>query len=165
VALVNATDVNIGDSLYLDTPVTYPAIPTFAPELFASVRPRDVSKQKQFKKGLEQLGEEGVVQVMHREGDPTPVLAAVGQMQFEVFAHRLANEFNAPVEFGATRERIARLTDRASADKMKGTPGLEVLLGSKGRMLALFESERWLERQMETHPDWVLDSIRTGLMD
>ena len=165
VALVNATDVNIGDSLYVDQSVVYPPIPTFAPELFASVRPRDVSKQKQFKKGLEQLGEEGVVQVMHREGDPTPVLGAVGQMQFEVFSHRLANEFNSPVEFGATRERIARLTDRETADKMRGTPGLEVLFGSKGRMLALFESPRWLDRLVEQHPDWVLDSIRTGLMD
>ena len=102
---------------------------------------------------------------MHREGDPTPVLGAVGQMQFEVFSHRLANEFNSPVEFGATRERIARLTDRDTADKMRGTPGLEVLIGSKGKMLALFESPRWLGRLVEQHPDWVLDSIRTGLMD
>jgi peptide chain release factor 3 len=165
VALVNATDVNIGDSLYVGDPITYPPIPTFAPELFASVRPRDVSKQKQFRKGIEQLGEEGVVQVMHRDGDPIPVLAAVGQMQFEVFAHRLEHEFNAPVELGMVRERIARRTDAATAEKMRGTPGIEVLLGPHGTVLALFDDPRWMARQQDAHPDWVLETILTGVMD
>jgi peptide chain release factor 3 len=165
VALVNATDVNIGDALYVGAPVTWPPIPTFAPELFATVRPRDVSKQKQFRKGLEQLGEEGVVQVMHRDGDPTPVLAAVGQMQFEVFVHRLQGEFNAPVELGMVRERIARRTDRTTADKMRGTPGIEVLTGAHGDMLALFDDPRWLARQADAHPDWVLDTIMTGVLE
>ncbi len=165
VALVNATDVNIGDALYVGEPVSWPAIPTFAPELFATVRPRDVSKQKQFRKGLEQLGEEGVVQVMHRDGDPTPVLAAVGQMQFEVFVHRLQGEFNAPVELGMVRERIARRTDRATADKMRGTPGIDVLTGAHGDVLALFDDPRWLARQQDAHPDWVLDTIMTGVLE
>jgi peptide chain release factor 3 len=165
IALVNATDVNIGDALYVGKPVDFPAIPRFAPELFATVRPRDVSKQKQFRKGLVQLGEEGVVQVMRRNDDPIPVLAAVGQMQFEVFAHRLENEFSAPVELGVTKERIARRTNSETVEKMRGTPGIDVLYGEHNEILALFDDPRWLARQAAAHPDWVLETIITGAIE
>src|SRR6202035_2724210 len=94
-----------GDSLYegpagstSTSPVVYPPIPAFPPELIATAHPRDLSRSKQFKRGLAQLEQEGVVQILRRGGDdPTPVLAAVGAMQFEVFSHRMANEFGAPV--------------------------------------------------------------------
>ncbi len=102
VGLVNATGLNIGDSLYdeLGAPVRFPPIPQFAPEVFASARPLDTGKFKQFRKGLDQLNEEGVVQVLKDPdwGDASPVLAAVGQLQFDVFANRLDIEFNAPIE-------------------------------------------------------------------
>ncbi len=52
VGLVNATGLNIGDSLYDGTPVTFPKIPKFSPEVFASARPLDTGKTKQFRKGL-----------------------------------------------------------------------------------------------------------------
>ncbi|HLH46181.1 MAG TPA: peptide chain release factor 3, partial [Acidimicrobiales bacterium] len=66
VGLVNASGLQVGDSLYEGEAVTFPPIPSFAPELVTSVRPRDVSRSKQFRKGLEQLAQEGVVQVLHR---------------------------------------------------------------------------------------------------
>ena len=54
---------------------------------------------------------------------------------------------------------------RIEDDVVCTATGVEVLTGSRGKMLALFESPRWLDRLVEQHPDWVLDSIRTGLMD
>ena len=57
VGLVNATELRIGDSLYVDEPVTYPGIPTFAPEVFATPSCNDTSRVKQFRQGLEQLDE------------------------------------------------------------------------------------------------------------
>jgi peptide chain release factor 3 len=60
--LVNAADLRIGDSLYGDTPVTFPTIPRFAPELFVVARPRETGRTKQFRRGLTQLEQEGVVQ-------------------------------------------------------------------------------------------------------
>ncbi len=97
VGLVNATGLNIGDTLFDETgpPVEYPKLPQFAPEVFASARPQDSGKVKQFRKGLDQLGEEGVVQVLRDPewGEASPVLAAVGQLQFDVFANRLDVEF------------------------------------------------------------------------
>ena len=90
--------MRVGDTLYLDEPVEFPGIPAFAPELFAIARPKDVGRFKQFRKGIAQLDEEGVVQVLRDRdlGDQEPMLAAVGQMQFEVASARLADEFGAP---------------------------------------------------------------------
>ena len=67
-------------------PVTFPPIPSFAPEHFAVARVRDTGRFKQFRKGIAQLDEEGVVQVLRDPdlGDQAPMLAAVGPMQFEV---------------------------------------------------------------------------------
>ncbi len=98
VGLVNATGLNIGDSLYDGDPVRFPPIPRFSPEVFASARPLDSGRYKQFRRGLAQLDEEGVVQVLRDPdmSDSAPVLAAVGQLQFEVFANRLDVEFGAP---------------------------------------------------------------------
>ena len=60
IGLVNATDVRVGDSLWVDEPVTFPTIPSFAPEHFAVIRVRDTGRFKQFRKGIAQLDEEGV---------------------------------------------------------------------------------------------------------
>ncbi len=163
IALVNANDVRIGDSLFHGDPVRFPPIESFAPELFADARPRDISRSKQFRRGLEQLGEEGVVQVLYRRGgDRNPVLAAVGQMQFEVFAHRLEHEFGAPIDVSAVRRRIARRTDAASVAAIGSLTGVEILERPDGTLLALFESPYWLERVVHDHPDWLLDPILTG---
>ncbi|MDQ2754411.1 MAG: peptide chain release factor 3 [Actinomycetota bacterium] len=163
VGLVNASDLGIGDTLYRDGPVTYPRIATFAPELVATAHPRDVSRHKQFRKGLEQLEREGVVQVLHRRGDDrTPILAAVGQMQFEVFAHRLEHEFGAPVDLSAYANRTVRRTDEASAAHLRDIGGVEVLERRDGTLLALFESPYWLARVTADHPDWTLDTIVTS---
>ncbi len=116
VGLVNATGLNLGDTLYDDTgpTVKFPPIPAFAPEVFATARPLDTGKTKQFRKGLDQLNEEGVVQVLKDPdwGDASPVLAAVGQLQFDVFANRLDIEFNAPIEILSAPYQAIRLTDK-----------------------------------------------------
>ena len=113
VGLVNATGLNIGDSLYDGDPVEFPPIPRFSPEVFASARPLDSGRFKQFRRGLAQLDEEGVVQVLRDPdmGDSAPVLAAVGQLQFEVFANRLDVEFGAPIEVLSSPYEAIRLTD------------------------------------------------------
>src|SRR3546814_6532385 len=86
IGLVNATEVRVGDTLYLDTPVEFPGIPAFAPELFAIARPKDVGRFKPFRKGLPQPAAEGVVPVLpdRETGDQEPMPAALGPMQFEV---------------------------------------------------------------------------------
>jgi peptide chain release factor 3 len=158
IGLVNATDVRVGDSLWVDEPVTYPTIPSFAPEHFAVVRVRDTGRFKQFRKGIAQLDEEGVVQVLRDEatGDQAPMLAAVGPMQFEVAVHRLENEFGAPVELSPTGYTVARQTDPASMPALRSMRGVAVLSRSDGALLALFESPYWLQRVESEQPELTL---------
>ena len=92
-------ELRVGDTLYDGPAVRFAPIPTLAPEHFATARNRDTSRHKQFHRGLQQLGEEGVVHVLRRgQGrDPAPVLAGVGPLQFEVAVERLEHEFGALV--------------------------------------------------------------------
>ena len=161
VGLVNATEVRVGDTLWLDRPVEFPPIPSFAPEYFSVARVRDTGRFKQFRRGIAQLDEEGVVQVLRDadQGDSAPVLAAVGPMQFEVAVHRLENEFGAPVELSPTNYKVARRTDRPSASAIQGQRGVRILERSDGTLMALFESQYWLERLEADNPDLVLERL------
>lgn len=158
VGLVNATDLHIGDTLYADTPVTFPPIPRFSPEVFASARPLDTGKVKQFRKGLAQLDEEGVVQVLRDPdaAESSPVLAAVGQLQFDVFADRLADEFNAPIEVLSAPYESIRATDAASARRLRSIGGIRIMERSDGMMVALFESQYRLARLLADEPELTL---------
>ena len=164
VGLVNATGLNIGDSLYEAIPVTFPPIPRFAPEVYATARPKDTGKVKQFRKGLAQLDEEGVVQVLRdpHMGDSAPVLAAVGQLQFDVFADRLDIEFNAPIELSPAPYDAIRLTDETSAKRLREIGGIRIMERGDGRLVALFESRYRLQRIEADEPDLVLDHIIAG---
>ena len=161
VGFVNANDVRVGDSLWVDEPVTFPTIPSFSPEHFAVARTTDVSKSKQFRSGVAQLDEEGVVQVLRDPdlGDQAPVLAAVGALQFEVAKHRLESEFGAPVELSMTNYRLARRTDEESRAQLRAMQGVDVLARSDGSLLALFESPYWLDRLTQDHPELTLDRL------
>jgi peptide chain release factor 3 len=163
IGLVNASGLRVGDSLYEGLePVTFPPIPSFPPELIATAHPQDLSRAKQFKRGLAQLEQEGVVQILTRRGDdPTPILAAVGAMQFEVLTHRMAREFGAAVELSGPHERTVRRTDPSTANELAGLGGVEVLRRRDGVLLAVFESPYWLARLAADHPDWTLEQIVT----
>ncbi len=162
VGLVNANDVRVGDTLFGGSvPVRFPTIVTFAPELFATARPKDVGRFKQFRKGVAQLAEEGVVQVLRddRTGDSAPIVAAVGRMQFEVFIWRLENDFGAPSVLEGTPYKVARRTDAESAEAMKNERHVRVLTRHDGVLLAMFETEFWLKRLQDEHPELTLDAI------
>ena len=161
VALVNATDVRVGDTLYTDVPVEFPRLPEFAPEHFVTTRARDTGRFKQFRKGIAQLDEEGVVQVLRDAdlGDQAPVLAAVGPMQLEVANWRLENEFGAQAEMSPTPYSIARRTDEASAPALRAMPGVRVLARADGTLYALFESPYWLARVESEHPELTLERL------
>ncbi|MGY6501389.1 MAG: peptide chain release factor 3 [Acidimicrobiales bacterium] len=161
VGLVNAGDVRVGDTIWVDDPVTFAGIPSFAPSHFSVARVRDTAKFKQFRRGITQLDEEGVVQVLRDPdmGDQAPVLAAVGPMQFEVATHRLENEFGAAVELSPTRYTVARVTDEASEPALRAMRDVDVLHKSDGTRLALFVSSYWLDRVEADHPELTLDRL------
>ncbi|MCW2713895.1 MAG: peptide chain release factor 3 [Frankiales bacterium] len=162
VGLVNAAALRVGDSLYVDEPVTFPPIPSFAPEHFAVCRAVDSGRYKQFRRGIEQLEQEGTVQVLRSDlrGDQAPVLAAVGPMQFEVAEHRMAGEFSAAVRLDRLEYSMARRTDRQWAQVLDRESGVEVLeRTSDGALLALFAGNWRLARVQRDHPDAVLEPL------
>jgi peptide chain release factor 3 len=161
VAIVNAADVLIGDTLFQGERVEFPPLPTFAPERFVLARNRDSSRYKQFRNGLAQLDQEGVVQVLRHPhyGEQNPVLAGVGEMQFDVAAYRLEHEFGAPVELSPAPYALARRTDTQGARTLGGIRGAEVAVRSDGTLLALFDSEFRLRHVERDHPELTLDPI------
>jgi peptide chain release factor 3 len=150
VGLVNANALRVGDTLFVDQPVTFPAIPSFSPEHFAVARAKDTSRYKQFRRGIEQLDHEGVVQVLRSDlrGAQAPVLAAVGPMQFEVAEHRMAHEFNSPISLDRLGYSLARRTDADGRDRLRGQRAVEVLARSDSVLLAVF-SDRWRLQSVE----------------
>ena len=86
----------------------FQGIPYFAPELFSRPRLRDPLRAKQLLKGLQELGEEGAVQVFYPMVDNTPLLGAVGQLQFEVVEARLKAEYGVDAIFERAEINTAR---------------------------------------------------------
>jgi peptide chain release factor 3 len=165
IGLVNATALRPGDTLYADVPVAYPPIPSFAPEHFAVVRCRDAGKYKQFRRGIDQLDTEGVVQVLSSDlrGDQAPVLAAVGPLQFDVVMHRLEHEFGAKSELAHLDYEIARLTDEDGQTVLAGARGAEVLTRRlDGALLALFADKWRLNAIARDNPKMRLDPLLAG---
>jgi peptide chain release factor 3 len=165
IGLVNATALRPGDTLYADVPVAYPPIPSFAPEHFAVVRCRDAGKYKQFRRGIDQLDTEGVVQVLSSDlrGDQAPVLAAVGPLQFDVVMHRLEHEFGAKSELAHLDYELARLTDEAGQTALAGARGAEVLTRRlDGAKLALFADKWRLNALQRDNPSLRLDPLLAG---
>jgi peptide chain release factor 3 len=166
IGLVNATALRPGDTLYAgDAPVEFPPIPSFAPEHFAVVRGKEAGKQKQFRRGIEQLDTEGVVQVLASDlrGDQAPVLAAVGPLQFDVVLHRLEHEFGARAELDHLNYTLARRTDAEGTRTLAGQRAVEVLTRRHdGAILALF-SDKWRLGQVQReHPGIMLESLIAG---
>ena len=161
VGLVNATDLQVGDTLYLGPAVEYPPLPTFAPEHFATARARDAGRYKQFRRGIAQLQAEGVVQVLRSDlrGEQAPVLAAVGPMQFEVAEHRMATEFNAPMHLETLSYSLALRTTQDWAPVLDGELGVEVLRREDGELLALFPDKWRLQSVRRAHPDATLEPL------
>jgi len=164
VGLVNASTLQVGDTIYEGEPVRYPPIASFAPEHFVSARAVDTGRYKQFRRGIEQLDQEGVVQVLRSElrGDQSPVLAAVGPMQFEVVSARMESEFKAPIRLERLDYTLARRTTAEAAEALSGVRGVEVLRRSDGSYLALFPDKWRAHTVARDYPDLLLEALPAG---
>ncbi len=168
IGLVNAGALRPGDTLYSGVPVAFPPIPSFAPEHFGVVRCKDAGKYKQFRRGIDQLDTEGVVQVLASDlrGDQAPVLAAVGPLQFDVVLHRLEHEFGARSELDLLGYELARLTDEDGVTALAGVRGAEVLTRRlDGVQLALFADKWRLNAIKRDNPTLKLDPLLAGTAD
>ncbi len=166
VGVTGALDLVVGDTLHAGDgpPVRFPPIPSLTPEHFVRVSNRDATRHKQFHKGLHHLEQEGVVHVLRRDpvADPTPVLAGVGPLQFEVAVDRLEREFGVKVTLDQTQWTVARRTDPEGAGTVTRAGRGDVLVRADGTPMALFTSDFALRRFEREHPDVRLDRVLTG---
>jgi peptide chain release factor 3 len=122
IGIHNHGQLQIGDTLTEGETLSFKGIPYFAPELFTVARPRDPFKAKQLQKGLRELGEEGAIQVFEAAVGNTLLLGAVGQLQFEVVADRLAREYRVDAVYdpaGITTARWLTYPDEITRRKFE----------------------------------------------
>lgn len=153
----------IGDTLYSGTRVEYEGIPCFSPELFAWLRNPNPSAFKSFRKGVNELREEGAVQILYDtdQSKRDPILAAVGQLQLEVVQHRLENEYGVPTRLEPLGFSVARWVNG-------GWPMLEsvgrifnckTVRDCWDRPVLLFKNDWNLNQLQEDHPALELASV------
>jgi peptide chain release factor 3 len=108
IGIPNHGTLQLGDTLTEGEALQFTGLPFFAPEMFKAVEVADPLRTKQLKQGLQQLGEEGAIQVFRPHAGSLLLLGAIGALQFEVVAHRLAHEYGVAARLVPTRHTIAR---------------------------------------------------------
>ena len=161
VGLVNAGSLAPGDTIYTGKKVQFPPMPQFAPEHFRTLRAKSLDKYKQFRKALEQLDSEGVVQVLKNDarGDAAPVMAAVGPMQFEVMQARMDNEYNVETIAEPVPYSVARRTNAETAPELAKQRGVEIFTRTDGELIALFGDKWRLQFIQKEHPEFFLEAL------
>ena len=124
----------------------FSGIPTFAPELFAVVRQKDTLKRKQFVKGVEQIAQEGAIQIFREPnaGMESVIVGVVGVLQFEVLEYRLKNEYNVEIIRENLPYEHVRWVENDEEDfdikKLQLTSDTKIVEDLKGNSLLLFTS-------------------------
>jgi peptide chain release factor 3 len=108
IGIPNHGTLQLGDTLTEGEELQFTGLPFFAPELFQTVEVSDPLRTKQLRSGLDQLGEEGAIQVFKPWGGGAMLLGAVGTLQFEVVAHRLQHEYGVPARLMPSKFQAAR---------------------------------------------------------
>ena len=144
----------IGDTLTdARDPEPFEGIPTFAPEHFASLRQVDTMKRKQFTKGIDQIAQEGAIQIFREQntGMEEIIVGAVGVLQFEVLTYRLKTEYNVEVRLDQLPYAYIRWIENpqeVDVDQIQGTSDMKIIQNLKGNPLLLFRHE-WSIRMVE----------------
>ncbi len=145
----------IGDTLYVGQAPEPVALPSFQPEHFATLTNTDVQKQKAFLKGLEQLEQEGAVQILQQPGAARrePILAAVGRLQFDVVQFRLRMEYGVETHLDVLPYSVARWAE-GPPEALEAFRAYGVLRceDPQGRPVVLFPNEREFAYYAGEHP-------------
>jgi peptide chain release factor 3 len=156
IGFVNPGLFRIGDAVSSGAPFEFERIPRFAPEYFATLRAKEVTRQKQFQKGLEQLEEEGVMQVLtlHEGLKSEPILAVVGELQLDVLRSRLEAEYNVETMIQQLPYKLARWVgmDVDAAAKLILPSKSRLAVDTSGRPVILFSSSWELEYAEKENP-------------
>ena len=156
VGLYNTGKLRVGDTLSANGGIKFAGIPRFAPEHFGQLRLEDPMKRKALDTGLEQLSQEGVIQLFLTpgQGRQNPYLGAVGILQFEVLKERLKNEYKVSVQFVKASFSRARWVggEPEALEWLRSTHGYLLVEDRSGQPVVLTDSNWNLSYALENAP-------------
>jgi peptide chain release factor 3 len=153
----------IGDTLYTGTKVEFEGIPCFSPEIFSWLRNPNPSAFKNFRKGVNELREEGAVQILYDtdQSKRDPILAAVGQLQLEVVQHRLENEYGVETRLEPMGFQVARWVSGGwpALERVGRIFNCKTVQDAWSRPVLLFKNTWNLNQLLEEHPELELSAV------
>ena len=163
VGIPNHGTLRIGETLTEGEDITFVGVPSFAPEILRRVRLTDAMKAKKLKEALQQMSEEGVVQVLRpRDGAPA-LVGVVGSLQLDVLKARLDAEYSLPVDFEISEFQLARWIssdDRKKLDAFVSANNSGVADDVDGDPVFLAKNEFYLGYTRERAEGIVFSSIK-----
>jgi peptide chain release factor 3 len=163
IGIPNHGVLQLGDTLTEGEALHYTGLPFFAPESFRTVEIKDPLRSKQLRQGLQQLGEEGAIQVFNPVSGGSLMLGAIGQLQFEVVLHRLKSEYGVDARLDPCRFTIARwitCDDEAKLKKFIDSEPLRIAYDVVGAPAFLVQYSSDLRVAQERMPDIQFHAMR-----
>ena len=135
----------------------FSGIPTFEPEHFMRVSPKDTMKRKQFIKGTEQIAQEGAIQIfkLPNSGMEEVIVGVVGTLQFDVFQYRMKGEYGVDLRMEGLPYEYLRFIDKSPVADLKDlnlSSDVELLEDYKGRSLLVFASNWSIDYTIKRNP-------------
>jgi peptide chain release factor 3 len=163
VGIPNHGSLRIGDTLTEGETLNFVGVPSFAPEIIRRVRLTDAMKAKKLKQALQEMAEEGVVQVFRPTDGSPALIGVVGPLQLDVLRDRLATEYGLPVEFDQSEFALARWI--AAADKKRLEEFAEANRSGiaddlDGDLVYLARSQFYLDYTRERAPGIVFTDVK-----
>ena len=144
----------------------FEGIPTFAPEHFTRVSPKDTMKRKQFIKGTEQIAQEGAIQIFKvpNTGMEEVIVGVVGTLQFDVFQYRMKNEYGVDLRMYNLPYQFLRFIDQCPCEPkdLMLSSDAELLEDYRGRSLLVFSSYWSIDFNIKKNPGLVLSETRSA---
>ncbi len=162
VGIPNHGTLRIGDTLSENEDLNFVGVPYFAPEILRRVRLSDAMKAKKLRQALQELAEEGVVQLFRPQDGSPPMVGVVGTLQLDVLVARLAGEYGVPIGFDTTPYQLARWVygDRALVEKFAADQRSSMADDVDGDPVYLASSNFMMRRTAELNPGLVFRDIK-----
>jgi peptide chain release factor 3 len=162
VGIPNHGTLRIGDTLTEEESLNFVGVPHFAPELLRRVRLDDAMKAKKLRQALQELAEEGVVQLFRPQDGSQPIVGVVGTLQLDVLLTRLAGEYGVAIGYEQTPYSVARWVsgERVPLAKFVAAQRTSMADDVDGDPVYLASSAYTMRRAMETNPDLTFRDIK-----
>ena len=162
VGIPNHGTLRIGDTLTSDEMLNFTGVPYFAPEILRRVHLSDAMKAKKLRTALQELAEEGVVQLFRPQDGSPPIVGVVGTLQLDVLQARLAGEYGTPITFEGVPYSLARWVsgDKLTLEKFVTTQRTSMADDVDGDPVFLASSAFMLKRAIENYESLTFRDIK-----